>query len=354
MKLRVDRLGSWLAALAFVLALLFVPVSVFAQTSSDVGALHLTNLPLPVNVVGKPGETVTTTLRIKNSGSKTEVLKVGLLKFSAYGQDGKPQLLDREKGDDYFDWVRFSQNKFSAEPDVWHEITMTIALPKDAALGYYYAVTFSRLNPPTASNTNKLLGGTAILVLVEAQSPNAKREIAIDQFIALKRIYEFLPAEFTIKLANKGNIHLASTGNIFIKQGGRVITTLDVNQTAGNILPNTKRIFSAQWSDGFPVYTAVESGGKTQLDKKGNAVYKLKWDISKISHLRFGYYTANLVMTYDDGKRDVPLEAIVGFWVIPWRLIAATIVPLVLVGFLIYKYLKLRKRLKKLTARVAE
>jgi hypothetical protein len=42
--------------------------------------------------------------------------------------------------------------------------------------------------------------------------------------------------------------------------------------------------------------------------------------------LRFGHYTAHLVMVYDDGNRDVPLEAYVSFWVIPWRLVIGLII----------------------------
>ena len=350
--MRVAKLSSIVFVGIFILSMIMLPVKSFAQ-SNEQGSLHLTNSPLPVNLVGKPGQTLTTILRIKNSGTTKEFLKVGLLKFSAYGEDGKPQLLDREPQDNYFDWVKFSQTQFYAEPDVWREITMSITLPMDASLGYYYAVTFSRVNLPTASNTNKLQGGTAILVLVEADSANIKREIKVDQFIAKKRIYEFLPAEFVVRLANTGNIHVAATGNIFIKRGGKVVASLIVNQTAGNILPDSKRVFTSRWDDGFPVYLPVDANGKTTTDINGNTVYKLKWDISKVSHLRFGKYSANLVMSYDDGKRDVPIEAIVTFWVIPWRILAGAIIPLSLVGLLIAKYIKLRKRLKKLTEKTS-
>ncbi|MFZ3031816.1 MAG: hypothetical protein WA082_02160, partial [Candidatus Moraniibacteriota bacterium] len=41
------------------------------------------------------------------------------------------------------------------------------------------------------------------------------------------------------------------------------------------------------------------------------------------SKLRFGKYTAKLLLIYDDGKRDIPIEGEVSFWVIPWRLVLA-------------------------------
>jgi len=339
-----------LGLLAVILWSIFAPTTALALTAADSGDLRLTISPLPVSLSGKPGQKIVAKLSVKNSGTKTENLKVDLMKFSAYGEEGKPLLRERSSGDNYFDWVSFSQNRFLAEPDVWHDITMTITLPKEAALGYYYAVTFSRLNPPASTKSNKLQGGTAILVLVDALAPTAKKEIKIDEFTSSHRIYEFLPTSFKIKLHNTGNIHLASSGNIFIKRGSKVIGNLEVNQEAGNILPGTKRIFNAQWADGFPVYIPKTENGVTVL-KDGKTVNKLQWDISKLGRLRFGYYTANLVMTYDDGKHDVPLEAVVGFWVIPWRLIAAVFVPLSGVAFLIYKYIRLKARMKKLQSK---
>ncbi|MDO8241293.1 MAG: hypothetical protein Q7T51_04930, partial [Candidatus Moranbacteria bacterium] len=46
-----------------------------------------------------------------------------------------------------------------------------------------------------------------------------------------------------------------------------------------------------------------------------------KWDFSQVSKLRWGKYTAKLLLIYDDGKRDVPIEAEVSFWVVPWRIV---------------------------------
>ena len=152
-------------ALSLILVIFFIftlSSPVFAQFK-DLGALNITTSPLPISLSVKPGESIKTNLRVKNSGNKTEVLKVGLMKFSAYGDAGKPRLDDRSAGDDYFDWVSFSKNVFTAEPNVWQDISMTINVPKTAAFGYYYAVTFQRANPANANDTKTtvLLGGTS-------------------------------------------------------------------------------------------------------------------------------------------------------------------------------------------------
>ncbi|MGB3073255.1 MAG: hypothetical protein WBB68_03290, partial [Candidatus Moraniibacteriota bacterium] len=41
--------------------------------------------------------------------------------------------------------------------------------------------------------------------------------------------------------------------------------------------------------------------------------------------LRFGKYTAKMLLVYDDGTRDIPIEGVVSFWVMPWRLIAGAV-----------------------------
>jgi hypothetical protein len=62
------------------------------------------------------------------------------------------------------------------------------------------------------------------------------------------------------------------------------------------------------------------------MDKNGQPVVQLNWDFSKVPHLKFGHYTANLLAVYDNGSKDVPLEASVSFWVVPWRILAFVLV----------------------------
>lgn len=323
--------------------------------SAQSSGFNLITSPLPINLSGPPGSVLTTDLKLKNGSTKTERLKLSLMKFSAYGEDGKPAIKDREKGDDYFDWVSFYPSELDAPPNVWQTVKMTITLPKTAAFGYYYAAVISRADQPTKADnkTNSLIGSTAILVLVDAVVPGAKREAKLTSFTTSKGIYEFLPANFSIKLNNSGNTHLVPTGNIFITKGNKTIATLSVNEAKGNILPNSNRIYTTSWSDGFPLYQTTEQNGQVILGPNNQAKTSLKWDFSKASKLRFGHYQAKLTLIYDNGQRDVPLEATVGFWVVPFRVIlyalAIPIVPSVLVYILMKR--RFKKRLAKSTSK---
>ncbi len=344
------RAQQLLLVLCCTLLLVVTFHSINLARAAEDTSLNLTTSPLPINLVAKPGTNVTTQLRIKNSGNKTEKLKVGLLKFAAFGEEGKPRLLDRQPGDDFFDWVSFSEPSFTAEPNIWHTIDMTIKLPKSAAFGYYYAVTFSRVDAPVPNGEKQaaLAGATATLVLVEARVPGAKRQVEVVEFKADHGFYEYLPVSFNIRLKNQGNVHVVPTGNIIInkaKRGEKDIGLIDVNPEHGNILPGSNRIYVADWSDGFPVQILTRDGDKILTDGQGKPQTSLKWDLSQASKLRFGHYTAKLLMIYDDGTRDVPIEALVSFWVIPWRLILVLIaIPTLPAAF---TYWMMRRRFRK-------
>ncbi|MDD5083960.1 MAG: hypothetical protein PHT88_03445 [Candidatus Moranbacteria bacterium] len=316
--------------LVFVFILILFPL----PSSAADGSLHLVTSPLPINLVTTPGSSVTTPIKIKNGGTQTEQLKITLMKFKAYESNGQPQLMDPEPTDDFLTWASFSEDTFTAAPDEWKTITATFNVPQDAAFGYYYAIVFSRAHDeiPTDSKQTAVVGGTAVLVLLEARVDDAKRSVEVTEFSTDKQIYEFLPATFTVKLKNTGSVHVAPRGNIFINKGDEHdVALLEINANKGNILPNSTRDFKEPWKDAFPVYVEKKQDGKVVLDEAGNQVMELVWDFGQASKLRWGKYTAKMLLIYDDGHRDVPIEGEVSFWVVPWRLIGVGLFILVFV-----------------------
>ena len=295
-----------------------------AGAASNVnGAFDVVISPPSLGLQVAPGGSVTTDIRVQNHGIATEHVKVSLLKFGARGQDGTPDLKDLQPGDEFANWATFSTPKFDAEPNVWKTVKLTISPPKTAAFGYYYAVVFSRDGAEKQIKTKQanLLGAVASLVLVDVQSPGAVRQAKITEFSTAKNVHEYLPVDFTVRIHNTGNTHIAPRGNIIIYKGGKNVGLIEVNLKKGFVLPNSYRKFVASWNDGTPVYEAKTADGKTVTDKQGRPVTSLNWDKFSASKLRFGKYTAKLVMVYDDGKGDVSTEAKLSFWVIPWKII---------------------------------
>jgi hypothetical protein len=317
------------------------------------GSFNLAITPLPLVLEAKPGTSITTEVKVNNGNSVSEQVKISVMKFGAEGEDGTPKLMDIEEGDAFAEWISFSEDKFTAEPNVWKTIKVTIDVPQSAAFGYYYAIVFSRDNAEAQIEANKanLLGAVAGLLLLDVQAPGAEREAKLVEFSTPRRMYEFLPTEFTVRMQNAGNVHVAPRGNIFISRGSsnNKISLLEVNLAKGYILPNTFRKFTSQWEDGTPVYKLQTADGKAVLNSDGKQQTFLDWSGFNLSKVRFGKYTARLVMVYNDGNRDVPVEGTVSFWVIPWRIIAGVLVVLLLVfaGLFATVIRPLKNRIKK-------
>jgi hypothetical protein len=137
-------------------------------------------------------------------------------------------------------------------------------------------------------------------------------------------------------------------GNIFIQRGSKStepLASLKVNEARAYILPDSTRSLKANWSDGFPVYIETKTADNATPKRT------LQWDWSKITNLRIGKYTAKLVAVYNDGQRDVPLQAEIQFWVIPWRIIGIALLILLFLGFGLWSFIskaaKLAKRAKQ-------
>ncbi len=314
---------------------LIAPFSLAVDTAPG---YSLVTSPVSLNLSAKPGTKVSADVRVKNAASQAQTLAVSANKFKADGDSGKAMILGNTENDSTIDWVSFSPQKFDAEPGAWTTIKVTFDLPASAAFGYYYAIRISPAAAPVPEGGKAVYSGSnAILVLLEAETPNARRSVQTDSFESLHGIYEYLPTTFSARLENTGNVHVAPTGSIFIMQNGKQVSALDFNANGGNILPGSKRIFSTSWSDGFPVSVPRLINGAPVRDKANNVIYDLKWDFSQLAKLRFGKFTAKLVAAYPDkAGNSVELDASVDFWVIPWKLILILLALLFFAGVGVY------------------
>lgn len=331
--------GRGVSTILGMIAYLLVAVIFSAPAHAASNAFNLTTSPLPIELLTIPGKTVTTDLRVQNSGTAPVKIKVSLLKFKASGSNGQPELLPRQAGDTFFDWVSFSKTSFVANPNVWETVVMTVSPPSDAAFGYYYAVVFSQDTTgdvSTTTTTSKLTGAAATLVLLNVQATGEKKQVAVTSFSTDKRLYEYLPATFNITIRNTGNVHVVPQGNIYISRNHKQnVAVIDVNPNLGNTLPGSSRVFTVSWNDGFPVYDKkLDGSGQVVTGKDGKPVLQLNYDLSKTNKLRFGKYYAHLTLVYDDGTKDIPIEGEVSFWVVPWKLLPVVILAgiMVLVG----------------------
>lgn len=226
-------------------------------------------------------------------------------------------------------WLSFDKTEFSTNAKEWTTIPFTITIPKTAAFGYYFALRIGQSQTSGNQNgaTTKLLGQIVLPILLTVASPNAKANLQLVGFTTSSYLNEYLPVTFTMTLKNTGNIHLKPAGNVFIQIGSsqQDQAVLDINPDGGTILPGQTRTFTTRWTDGFLVEKPLpDNPTQTQL--------VVNWD--RLTHFRIGKYTASLLAVYDNGKRDVPIEATTTFWVLPWKVLIGGMIGLVIVVFL--------------------
>jgi hypothetical protein len=299
------------------------------------GGINVSLTPTFLNLITDPGKEVNSQFQLINNNTFTEYFTVEVAKFEI-GAGGKPLLSPAGPSDVFTKWISFEDQVIEVGPNQRKIVKFTITPPESASLGYYYALIIKRAEDTTslANSGAAVAGAPALLTLMEVRSPNAKRELQLIDFKTDKVVYEYLPTEFIITVKNTGNVHIVPTGNIFIDQGGKEdLARLFANEARGNVLPQSERAFTASWQDGFAVVVPKEENGAVVKDSKGNTVYTTKFDFQKADKFRIGKYTAHLLLVYDNGERDVPIEATISFWIIPWKFIGGALLILLFTLF---------------------
>jgi len=288
--------------------------------------INLTVSPVSLALETDPGVPVQSQLRIRNNSSVAEQLKITVGSFTAAESGNQPRLIEPRESDVFLTWLKFDDLDFTAASNEWTTIPFRFEPPGDAALSYYYSVVISRSIEPVKTDGQAVVqGAPALLVLTTVNSPFAKKELRLTEFSVKNPVVEFLPQEFIAKIQNSGNVHLGPSGNVFIDaQTKKDIAVLSLNPASSLILPQATREFTVSWKDGFPLKAGVVDG-----DEKGEVgleFWGIQFDFSKAHTFRMGQFTAHLLMVYDNGERDVPIESFVSFWVIPWRILLVALV----------------------------
>lgn len=325
----------FISAFSFIILNSIFIIHTFAQEAPQQG-INLNLSPTFLNLATDPGESINGEFKLTNGNSDSENLKLGLVKYINSPQ-GTPTLSDMESGDNFADWLTFDEDSFNLGPGQAKTVRFTISPPDSASLGYYYGILVSRSGEVSESGVTgtSIQGSVALPVLLQVNTPNAKREVQLIDFKTDQLVYEHLPSEFQVTFENTGNVHLAPVGDIFIDSMiNKDVGLVQVNGSQGNILPGGVRTYVAEWADGFVVRVPKEENGVVVVNDKGDREYETKYDFSKADKIRIGRYTANLLMVYDNGERDIPVEAQVSFWIFPWKIIGVIglIIVLALVG----------------------
>jgi len=290
------------------------------------GEFYLEVSPSPLVTTLKPGESKTLDFKIRNAGPKAENLKIEPRSFKVNDSTGEIQF-DDTKPPEIADWINFKAKTFTVNPGEWYDQQLTINVPKDAGFSYSFAMLITRDSKTSPQPGRSIKAQIGIFVLLNIDRPGAIRKLEIEKVSTDKGIYEYLPSTINVRLKNTGNTIAQPAGDIFIQRNSNDSTPIDnlaVNGKGGYILPGTVRVLSTQWDDGFPIKRTITTDAGTSE--------KLEWNWASLSKIRVGYYTAKVVAVYNDGQRNIPITGEVGFWVIPWKILGALLIIVILLG----------------------
>ena len=328
--------------------LLFATPAAHAQTPAN---YDVTVSPVFFDLTAKPGDSLSEKIRIRNNTTSPLPIKLEVEKLT--GDLNGNLTLKNDNSDGSLSWIKFVSPTFVANPLEWTDVSFTISVPSTAAYGYYFAISLTQDNTSPIKRTGATItGAAAVPILLNVKKEGAKAQASIVEF-STDYVSEYLPVDFLVKVENEGNIHVNPHGNIFISEGNKDVAALDVNPNLANIIPNSARTFDVSWTDGFLVREPVMEGGQVKLDKNGKPMETIAINWNKLTEFRIGRYTANLLLVYDNGTRDVPLEANLSFWVFPWKVVGLMIITLVVLVIIFRLLLKsyinreVKKRLGK-------
>lgn len=288
------------------------------QAQSGVGGGQALEIGPPVlNLTANPGQVIQSSINIRDVSTTDLIVTNEINDFTANGEDGTPQiLLDNAETSPYSirSWIQ-PLDQITLKTKEIKAVPITIYVPADAAPGGYYGIIRFTGTAPNLDQTGVALSASLGTLIFLRVSGDVKEEVSIDRFFANTGgveypLYEFKPVTLSVRLKNTGNIYEQPAGLITVKDMfGKPVVNLPVNAEERVILPDSTRKFDQVIDE-----TNIGNG------------------------LMFGRYTAEVTIKY--GSNGQSVTSTTSFWVIPYKLIIAGIIILIVAFFVLRIFIR--------------
>lgn len=304
MKLSLPKLSQ----LTFSITSLLIVASIFSPLT-HAQEISLVLSPPRVDLEGKPGDILQKTIKITNNSVDQELnLKAIVSNFIVQDDLGTPIKVTETASGRYLasPWFTLERSELILAPKETAQLVVIINIPKDALPGGHYAGIFFEPVPAkglkdTVSYTTSQVGSLFGITI----AGDIKYDALIKDFKVATNVAEFGPIDFTAVIENQSDTHIRPQTNIVIHDMiGRKLADLPLDEI--NIFPYTSRALKGTWDT--------------------------VWGL--------GRYTATLTATYGPG---LVATRVLYFWIMPYRLIAAIGVVLLVV---IVLFIVIRRHLK--------
>lgn len=315
----MKKYNYFIAFFVFLIGLFFISANIVSAQAVGIGVS-----PVKIEDIVNPGEIVKETITVKNNSDTAKTLYIYLKDFKADGESGQPKLIVPGTEEGYYlaSWIDITNEGIDFLPREEKDITFKINVPAETGPGGYYGAIYFGTKPPQLNIEGEDKGAgmaigqqTGSLILLQV-SGDVIEESLIREFSTDKTFYSTpFEVKFLIRIENLGNVHVKPLGNMVVKNMfGKEIAGIVINESGGNVLPNSIRRFSEIWNG---------TNG-------------------------FGKYTAEIGLSYgtsasQGGVGKKSMFSIVTFWIIPWKIIIPAGLSIVFLIALTVLFLKFYK-----------
>jgi LytR cell envelope-related transcriptional attenuator len=287
----VSQKNKLLGIVAAIILFGCLPFAVFAQES-----VSFSVSPTIYDMTANPGQMWQSTVRIINPNPYELALSVTPSNFVPKDEDGIPQFIPlgepTSENTSLAEWIQ-TEKEIIIGPEQTLELPFVINVPEDATPGGHYAALMISTKPAEPKGNGQVQTSQVISSLIFLRvTGDITEQGTIRSFRSADYFLSKPQTRFEIRVENKGNIHMQPQGEIKIyNMWGRERGSIPINQQTmlGNVLPQSVRKFSFEWSS--------------------------EWSITDI-----GRYTAKVTLAYGKEERQF-LSADTAFWIIPWKIL---------------------------------
>ncbi len=293
--------------------------------------LPLTVIPPKQEALINPGEHFSTSVKFLNQGDTPVTGTLSVVDFIVEDNNGTPVFLDNPQvvGTTQIPaqysaakWISVPKDSLTIAAKGNEAVPITISVPANAAPGGRYAAVLFQpsgsltLGNPAFAQETPIAIRLASLIYIRVAGPITE-SASVTKFLG-PTFLEYGPTTITTQILNQGNYHITPQGAVTLKDiFGRVVAKSNLDSK--NIFPGTSRSYT------------------NELGQK----------------LMIGRFTVNLNATYGDtGKL---LASTFVMWVLPWKIMLAILLALVIIaltGTMWYK--RMKKKEEKLVEEIKE
>ena len=300
--------------LAVFVSVFLFPVASNAQQEDGAGGLSIS--PTRFEYVIERGADELATIQLKNVSPRDIIAKAILNDFEPDGETGIPKLIvDAEPGESASSLINFITpiEDIRIAAGQTEVVKIPIIIPENAAPGAYYGAIRFQVAPADVGNEDNstqlsLNASVASIVLIEVPG-NITEKIEVETvsaYLANKKgsLFTKKPDQIGVVINNLGNGFAKPFGTVTVQGpwGRGEVQNYELNDSSprGNILPNSKRLFSE-------ALTGVSMPGRYTIQ-------------ANVSH----------------GSGGDVLTATTSFWYIPTWLVVVVILLVLFTAALIY------------------